>query len=290
MSQQRSSRSNNRPSSKLRVVPTDLYYPPPHDTRFIRNTLLFYNNSPTSCIFKIKASEPKSYVVKPYTATVAPNSAARIQVTHRPLIGADPSVPHSQDRFRLSAKVIPAHIVAADDLKQLWETCGPDVELETDIACHFGTEVPAGIELVFGPVDASAAPAEAAAVAPSSSGKVSFTDDPQRKRSASESRVGSSAEAKPIVAPGAAAAAAAAEAAKPPAAATGLDAANGVERALANAQRMKDAMQTEVNALKQTAEALAKEVEAARLKSDEFETKGLRLHQLATQSKSLEES
>ena len=113
--------SSTKLSSKLRVVPTDLYFPPPHDTRFIRNTLLFYNNSPSSCIFKIKASEPKNYVVKPHTSTVAPNSAVRIHVTHRPLPAELAKLPHPRDRFRLSAKVIPAHIDIADDMKQLWD-------------------------------------------------------------------------------------------------------------------------------------------------------------------------
>ena len=65
---------------------------------------------------------------------------------------------------------------------------------------------------------------------------------------------------------------------------------NSVERALANAQRLKESMQSEVAKLKHVADGLTAEVDAARAKSDEYESRGLRLHHLAAQCKSLEES
>jgi hypothetical protein len=155
--------------------------------------------------------------------------------------------------------------------------------------------VPAGIELVFGPADtAAAAEAEQQQAAPppkeavSGAKGVTFDDDVKRKAERKATAAAEKREPSAVgeAAPGAAASTKPLLAPQP----TGLDEANGVERALANAQRLKENMQAEVTKLKQTAEALAKDVEVARAKSDEFESKGLRLHQLATQSRVLEES
>lgn len=140
-------------SEKFSFEPSALYFPKPYHNRSIKNTLVFYNKSASVAVFKLKALSPGNYIVRPKSSIAAPTTAVRFTITLKPT-----SLDISQlqnERFRISAKIVPSRIKDATDSAALWEACGPEVEMESNIPCLFCSQedVPAEAAVTFGPAD-----------------------------------------------------------------------------------------------------------------------------------------
>lgn len=249
-------------SSVVLVEPTTAYFPPPHRTRSIRNTINVSSTSEALLVFKVRSSNPERFIVKPTAGFIAPTSVSRLYVTLK-RTDDDLSSVQKKDRFRVTVKRVSAAVNASkDDAKKTWEDA-TDVVLETDIWCHYGSDVPANVALTF---LADESVSEVGGVTPSVIGgsapmnantRVSFGDGGSRPHSTSAAANHNSS----------------------------LSDAKSVKEALLNAQRIKESIQTDVASLKAKEKSLQEQIALGNAKSDSLAREALELEELRTKVK-----
>lgn len=294
----KSSRDSSNPqqstaSSKLRLEPPNAYFPPPHHTRSIRNTLTLSNVSDASYVFKVRGVRGEAYIVKPTIFVIPPTSAVRLQLTLKKTdMVLNDTI--TKDRFRITCKMLtnPAAVAlsggSSPDYRAIWDSHeAAPTAAEIDVKCYFGMDVPRGVMLTYMAEDNADVSSTAPTMPPGSSPVAGGV---------------------PPLAPPVAAAAAAAVAATPTttkagaqtsnpnakvkfgkddasaAAATtspsqAADDPNASKNAAANARRLRETVQQEIELLKKQAAALEAEVAAEKQQEDRVVNEALDLEE-----------
>lgn len=266
--------STTTTSSVLLVEPTAVYFPPPHSTRSIRNTINLSNASDRFVVFKVRSSNPERFVVKPTTGFATPSSITRLFVTLK-RTSEDLAAQGKKDRFRITAKKVRGSVSSKDEPRKVFDA-SEEVVLDMDMFCSYAAEVPANAVLQFFSGDDASEVGAATPVAPHQVRSVreddsSMAASPLREErhvpggrgvsfgTRGESRGGDGgdhhAEAK------------------------------SVQDALLNAQRVKDSIQADIQALKIKEKDLKEKIVLGSAKSDAMSREALELEELRTKVK-----
>mmetsp|Transcript_66007 Transcript_66007/g.76678 ORF Transcript_66007/g.76678 Transcript_66007/m.76678 type:complete len:402 (+) Transcript_66007:109-1314(+) len=269
--------------SFFQVQPAGAYFPPPHNTRGVRNTLFLTNTGTETLVFKVRSSNPERFVVKPTAGFIGPTSAARIIVT---LKRTDTDLSGcTKDRFRISVKAaakMEGHPANRNDAKHIWESLKDSPMLsESDIMCSYGADVPANATVTFVAADAEDVAASEAAASPQTARGVPANQSvPPSSGMSAANRVsfgGEGGASKTAVARGGGSA-------TPSATAGDVGAATGTVRSvsegLANAQRLKESVQTDIASLKERERMLNEQIAARNATSDGLSREALELERL----------
>eukprot|EP00667_Euglena_gracilis_P019279 EG_transcript_20627 len=124
----------------LGVTPTKFYFPLPLD-KYIMNALSAVNNSDGFVQFKVKATAPARYAVKPRQGVLGPREQLEIHVTLRPTKD-DPE--EMKDKFLIQYRLMTSEEVtdyqSTGDLQAVWQ--GKKDIMGTKIRCKFTSQLP----------------------------------------------------------------------------------------------------------------------------------------------------
>lgn len=133
-------RAADRP---LLVAPRTLYFPPPLD-RFILNTVRVTNRSEGYLQFKVKATAPQRYAVKPRQGLLPPRGHTGVEIILRPS-AEDPR--DLRDRFMIQYRPLtPSDVArhqATGDLTPPWP--GKRETTWVKVRCYFTAQLPPNV-------------------------------------------------------------------------------------------------------------------------------------------------
>eukprot|EP01004_Peranema_trichophorum_P004499 NODE_3418_length_1356_cov_7.917275_g2980_i0.p1 GENE.NODE_3418_length_1356_cov_7.917275_g2980_i0~~NODE_3418_length_1356_cov_7.917275_g2980_i0.p1 ORF type:complete len:268 (+),score=49.05 NODE_3418_length_1356_cov_7.917275_g2980_i0:66-869(+) len=125
----------------ISITPTKLYFPTPLD-KFIMNTLSTQNLTENYIAYKIKATAPARYAVKPRQGVLASKEHVDIHITLRPTKD-DPA--ELRDKFLIEARVMASDEVdfynRTSDIQTLWRA-KREGTVGIKIRCRFTSQLP----------------------------------------------------------------------------------------------------------------------------------------------------
>lgn len=259
-------------SSVLLVEPTTVYFPPPHQNRAIRNTINLSNASDGFVVFKVRSSNPERFVVKPTAGFATPSSITRLFITLKKTT-EDLAAQPKKDRFRITAKKVKGTPSSKDEARKVFDASDV-VVLDTDMWCSYDTNVPSNAVLQF-------LTGEEASEVGGATPTTSYVNRASREDLSSVASPAADHRPSPASARGVSFGTRDSAAAHNDP--TGE--AKSVHDALTNAQRVKDSIQADIDALKAKEKELKDSITSGNAKSDKMSREALELEELRTKVK-----